>query len=121
MRLLKLHILQSYNKYVQIKRGRVVKELAVLWVFVAVVISLLVLLGVELRRVIKQIKRITNGQFMVVKQKIHLGELAKITPHYVREVLCGLQAEKAHVEQLQRKVRLLEMLQDDLQAQLKGK
>ena len=91
-------------------------ELAVLVMFLGIVFCLLLMLGIVLFLLIKQIIALNKERLELIERNQAPREFAKPTPEYVRELLCGLQAEKAQVEQLQRKVHLMQVLLDELQA-----
>ena len=93
-----------------------VNELAVFVMFFGSVFCLLLMLGIVLLILIKQIIALNKDWLELIERNDHLRVFAKPTSEYVLELRCGLQAEKAHVEQLQRKVHLMQVLLDELQA-----
>ena len=120
MRLLKLHILGPYSKYAQMKRSRAVSEFAVFWMILGAAISLVLLLGISLLNSILQITVLKKHQSDLTKRNIRLSEIQHSQGIDIRELRSGLRAEKAHVEQLQRKAHLIEQLLEDLQNQHRG-
>ncbi|MBF7728619.1 hypothetical protein [Pseudomonas sp. N040] len=98
-----------------------VNELAVFVMFLGSVFCLLLMLGIVLLILIKQIIALNKDWLELIERNQALREFAKPTSENVRELLCGLQAEKAHVEQLQRKVHLMQVLLDELQARFQVK
>ena len=71
-----------------------VNELAVFVMFFGSVFCLLLMLGIVLLILIKQIIALNKDWLELIERNQAPREFAKPTPEYVRELLCGLQAEK---------------------------
>jgi len=113
-----LHILSVAFKLAStshlVQRGSSVSVMMLSWVVFGVSIVLVVIAGIALcwqvlrRREVISALQVCQGQVKELKARIYQQE------DEIRELTAGLRAEKAHIEQLLRKVRFVHDLTEQL-------